>query len=285
MHISRSHAATAQQPCVCNRCTCAEELLDRGQCFCEWRHLVDSPCCFNNNSGIWNEIKAIRRTFANVFHAGRITVALLCIGSLQRERGRKAVTPLPCSIPPDSFPSPFCVPSSSLFILWSGSCQSACTAPSPHITPAISTSHVDRRGLFTQENATSCLAQRKFENTKLQLSRQSHCVIFQLPSGLICTISLPQLWNAVTFSIISDRVSLPASLSPFCPLPSNLSSLSIIPHYPNLFHCSHSLNITRALKGIMGSNVCLFFNKWINTFKLYSLLLYRVFWPNLYEIP
>lgn len=80
------------------------------------------------------------------------------------------------SVPsPPSFPFPFvCRRLIFLFFFFApGWCQCARAAPSPHVTPAISSPRVDRRGLFTQENATSCQSRRKFENTKLQLSRRS----------------------------------------------------------------------------------------------------------------
>lgn len=79
-----------------------------------------------------------------------------------------------------SFPRLCAAVSYFLFFFASGWCQCARAAPSPHVTLAISSPRVDRRGLFTQENATSCQSRRKFENTKLQLSRRSRCVIFRL---------------------------------------------------------------------------------------------------------
>lgn len=110
---------------------------------------------------------------------------------LFRERG-KAVSHSP---PPNHFLLPFVRCRHNFFPFASGRCQCACTAPSPQITAAIFVSHMDRCGLFTQENATSCHARRKFENTKLQPLRQSRCVIFQLASGLICIIRFSQLLN------------------------------------------------------------------------------------------
>lgn len=122
--------------------------------------------------------KAVRRTFANILRI-QVESSWRCFASpVFKERRRKAVSPLP----PNQFLFPFvCRTLIFLFFFFApGWCQCARAAPSPHVTPAISSPRVDRRGLFTQENATSCQSRRKFENTKLQLSRRSRCVIFRL---------------------------------------------------------------------------------------------------------
>lgn len=100
---------------------------------------------------------------------------------LHRPSSKSGEGKLSVPSPPIISFSRLCAAVSYLFIFFASAwCQCARAAPSPHATPAISSPRVDRRGLFTQENATSCQSRRKFENTKLQLSRRSRCVIFRL---------------------------------------------------------------------------------------------------------